>query len=128
MAATAALSAWQVRHCAGAVLAGVCGWWHERHTACFSFGGLNSPATFSWHVRHCACATPGDPWNVWQFLQSPWCGMCVKGLSAVSKSAPWHFEHALTTSEIRNWCGWWHEVQTRCLGGPAVWTAFTFSA
>ena len=42
--------------------------------ACFSFGGLNSAATLLWHFKHAAFGTPGEPWSVWHFLQSPWCG------------------------------------------------------
>ena len=101
MAAIAALSAWQDRHWAGAVLAGVCDRWQEPHSACFSFGGLNRAATSSWHVRHRGWATFGEPWNVWQLLQSAWCGTRAKGLSEVSNSFSWHFEHAPTTSDMR---------------------------
>src|ERR1019366_1496218 len=50
-----------------------------------------------------------------------------KGLSPVSNNDPWHLEHAPTTSEMRNLCGSWHEMHTRGLGGPAVWTSFAFS-
>ncbi len=123
----AALSWWQLRHSAGAELAGVCDLWHDVQSPCLAFGGLNSAATFLWQSRQAVCATPGSPWNVWQFLQSAWCGMLGRPRAAASNRFWWHRVHVAPISVISNTCLWWHDVQTWCFGGPAVATALALS-
>ena len=38
----------------------MCGWWHERHVACFSFGGLTWAATLPWQPKQLLFDTPGE--------------------------------------------------------------------
>ena len=73
--ATRALSCVAAGARAGAVLAGLCGWWHERHIACVSFGRIELRLRRPRGTRSTpSSARRASRASVWQLLQSPWCG------------------------------------------------------